>query len=124
MQHAGRLQLDLHLAEVGDGRIRAIERAIRRSRSGPSDQENADSRRCGKSILSAHTALRRYCNRQGERSAQVLSAAVVHSVVISVWQRLRCTATSEMGQSLQIDDLQAMSASPPIAVELMHRREW
>jgi hypothetical protein len=77
MQHAGRLQLDLHLAEVGNGRIRAIERAIRRGRSGPSGQENADSRRSVKSILSAQTALRRYCNRQGERSAQVLSAAVV-----------------------------------------------
>ncbi len=32
-------------------------------------------------------------------------------------------STSGTGQSLQIDDIQVMSASPPTAVELMRRRE-
>jgi hypothetical protein len=40
---------------------------------------------------------------------------------------LHCTVVSQQigasGQSLQIDDIRAMSASPPTAVELMHRRE-
>jgi hypothetical protein len=31
---------------------------------------------------------------------------------------------SASGQSLQIGDAGAMSASPPSAVELMHYREW
>jgi hypothetical protein len=30
-----------------------------------------------------------YCQRQGERSAQLLSAAVAQAVVLSVWQRLQ-----------------------------------
>src|SRR5579863_4383104 len=30
-----------------------------------------------------------YCERHGERSLQLLSAAVAHSVVLSVWQRLQ-----------------------------------
>jgi len=40
---------------------------------------------------------------------------------------LHCNEVSQlivvMGQSLQIDDIRAMSASPPTAVELMRRRE-
>jgi len=39
---------------------------------------------------------------------------------------IACVPSSLMtalGQSLQIDDIRAMSASPPTAVELMRRRE-